>query len=75
MDKAAIERLAKALRGRFDLLVLWAIAAGYERPSGRRYFGCPIDSAAWLGHRPTPAERVALSRTLSRLEEREAGGL
>ena len=57
-------------RSGLDLPILWAIQAGCARPSRRKYHGTRVDFTAWLGRKPTPAARVALSRALSRLEKR-----
>jgi hypothetical protein len=61
---------APARRAWAEKLTLRAIQAGTGRPSRREYKGTRLDFGAWLGREPRPAERVALSRALSRLEKR-----
>lgn len=54
--------------GPFGLLILQSVAKELQSPSRRKYAGVRIEFDFWLGRAPTPSERVALSRNVSRLE-------
>lgn len=54
--------------GPFGPLILHSVAKDLHSPSRRKYVGVRIEFAFWLGRSPTPSERVALSRNVSRLE-------